>query len=423
MILVALFRSFARRCDFNHFFIHSLMTAIKSIICVAQTPWKGEFQRPAVQLLTELSPRYRVLYVDYQYTYKDVLMHYLGKIQVPIQKIAAKEGTLEKITFPNQGEAYIWTPPVMLPINWMPASLHDFFLKINVKKMLRGLLPLMRQLNIEAPIVLNAFHPVYGLALIGKLDEQANIYYCFDEITAEPWMTKHGSRYEEPYLKKVDAVVSTSDTLRIAKGKIQPHSYAVKNGVNFELFHQGYTLRSKTDRTKKTVGYLGTADNRVNADIVAHCVKNLPSVTFQFIGPVNHPELVKKLEPYPNVEFVGSKEPEELPAYLAKMHAGIIPFVRNEHTYTIYPLKINEYLAAGLPVVSTEFSMLGDFKDVISLANTPETFLKSLQTALNETDSATEMQRIAVARTNSWIRRAEEFEDVMNLTLHRLAKK
>jgi len=399
------------------------MTAIKSIVCVAQTPWKGEFQRPAVQLLTELSPRCKILYVDYQYTYKDMLMHYLGKIKVPIQKIVAKEGTLEKLTFANQGEAYIWTPPVMLPINWMPASLHDFFLKINVKKMLKGLLPLMRQLNIEAPVVLNAFHPVYGLALIGKLGEKATIYYCFDEITTEPWMAKHGSRYEEPYLKKVDAVVSTSDTLRIAKGKIQPHSYAVKNGANFELFHQAYTLRLKADRAQKTVGYLGTADNRVDADLVAYCVKNLPSVTFQFIGPVNHPELVKKLESCANVEFLGSKEPEELPALMAKMHAGIIPFVRNEHTYTIYPLKINEYLAAGLPVVSTEFSMLDDFKDTIYKANTPDLFLESLQKALSETDPTQEAKRVETARNNSWIRRAEEFEDVMNLTLHRLSKK
>ena len=398
------------------------MTSRTSIICIAQTPWKGEFQRPAVQLLTELSPRYKVLYVDYQYTYKDLLMHYAGKIQVPVRKITSDEGALEKITFPNQGEIYIWTPPVMVPINWMPASLHDYFLKRNIDKLLKGLRPVMHELGMEDPIVINAFHPVYGLPLIGKLNERVNIYYCFDEITAEPWMAKHGSRYEAPFLKKADAVVSTSDTLRIAKGKIQPYSYAVKNGANFELFHQAYALRATTDRSQKTVGYLGTADNRVDADIVEYCVKHLPSVTFQFIGPVHHPELVRRLEAYPNVEFVGSKEPEELPRYMAGMHAGIIPFVRNEHTYTIYPLKINEYLAAGLPVVSTEFSMLNDFEGIISLANTPETFLEALQRALAEIDSPSAADRVATARNNSWTRRAEEFEDVMNATLQRLAK-
>jgi glycosyltransferase involved in cell wall biosynthesis len=107
---------------------------------------------------------------------------------------------------------------------------------------------------------------------------------------------------------------------------------------------------------------------------------------------------------------------------MAGMHAGIIPFVRNEHTYTIYPLKINEYLAAGLPVVSTEFSMLNDFEGIISLANTPETFLEALQRALAEIDGPSAADRVATARNNSWTRRAEEFEDVMNATLQRLAK-
>lgn len=390
----------------------------ESIVCIGQTPWKGDFQRPAVQLLTELAQRYRVLYIDYQYTAKDAIMHLLGGQKVPIQKILKSSGTLEKLMLANGGEIHIWTPPVVAPINSMPDAVHDKLLHLNIQRLLKGVLPVMQQLAIQRPIVINAFHPVYGLALIGKLNERAHIYYCFDEITAEPWMARHGARYEPEYLRQVDAVVTTSETLRIAKSVLQPRSYTVKNGANFDLFRQAYELRSQLKTSYQTVGYLGTADNRLNLDLIEHCVEQMPNVRFQFLGPVNHPNLISRFIRYGNVEFISPKEPHELPTYLARMHVGMIPFVRNEHTYTIYPLKINEYLAAGMPVVSTEFSLLDDFADVIRLANTPERFVKALQAALAENDPALIQRRIEMAEGNSWVHRAKEFEQVIELTVN-----
>lgn len=391
----------------------------QSIVCVGQTSWKGDFQRPAVQLLTELAQHYRVLYVDYQYTAKDAVMHWLGGQKVPMQKILKPEGSLEKIKLENGEEIHVWTPPVMMPINSLPDSLHDKLLNVNSERLLRGLRPVLRQLGMQNPIVINAFHPVYGVALIGKLDERATIYYCFDEITAEPWMARHGARYEPTYLQDVDAVVTTSETLRMAKSKLQPASYTVKNGANFDLFRHAYALREQRSPTTKTVGYLGTADNRLDLNLLDYCVRHLPDVCFQFLGPVNHPDLMPQLGRYPNVEFISPKQPHELPEYLARMDVGMIPFVRNEHTYTIYPLKINEYLAAGMPVVSTEFSLLNDFDGLIQLANTPERFAAALRGALNENDPALTQRRIQTAEANSWARRAEEFERVIQKIINR----
>lgn len=391
----------------------------ESIICIGQTPWKGDFQRPAVQLLTELALCYNVLYVDYQYTAKDAAMHLLGGKKVPMQKILRPSGDLETLVLTNGETVHIWTPPVMMPVNSLPEGLHDKFLTMNIQRMLKGLLPVMQKLGMHNPIVINAFHPVYGLALIGKLGERANFYYCFDEITAEPWMARHGSRYEPEYLRRVDAVVTTSETLRIAKSKIQPQSFTVKNGANFDLFRQAYELRKSHNVTHKTVGYLGTADNRLDLDLIEYCVQRMPDVRFQFLGPANHPGLIPRLGQYLNVEFISPKDPHELPDYMARMHVGMIPFVRNEHTYTIYPLKINEYLAAGMPVVSTEFSMLGDFMGVVRLANTPEQFADALQAALNENDPLLTKRRIDMAEANSWSRRAQEFGQVIQETLNR----
>lgn len=386
------------------------MEQFDSIICVGQTPWEGDFQKAVVQLMRELSVRHRVLYVDYQYTLKDCVS---GRQDVPIRSLMRLTNPLVKKPGKNKSEVYVWTPPVMLPINWLSAKPHDLFLKWNTGRLVKGLRRVMRQLNMTRPLVINAFNPVLGLPLLNQLSEFATVYYCFDEITVQSWTSRHGSRYEPLYLPRVDAVVTTSETLRRFKSVQQPKAYCVKNGVNFDLFHQARQIVENQPVTKPVVGYLGTADDRINLDLVEHCVRTMPDVTFQFVGEVNEPTLKQRLSFYPNVSFIPPHQPAELPPLLAQMKAAMIPYVCNEHTYTIYPLKINEYLAAGLPVVSTTFSLLGDFAGVIRLADTPEVFAQALRQALSDDSTQQVNERVAMARANTWAKRAEEFEAVI----------
>ncbi len=390
------------------------MQQFDSIICLGQTTWEGDFQKAVVQLMTELSVRHRVLYVDYQYTLKDWVMSVVGKKSIPVQETVRLKNPLIKKTFTNGSEVHIWTPPLMLPVNWMPPGLHDLFVPQNISRLIKGLRRVMRQLNMKRPLIINGLNPVFGLPMLDQLNECATIYYCFDEITIINWMSKHGSRYEPDYLKRVDAVVTTSETLRRSKSLLQSNAHCVKNGVNFELFNQAYHLAQQQPVPEKPiVGYLGTADNRINIDIVEYCARTMPDVTFQFIGEVHEPSLRQRLSVYPNVVFTLPVQPVNLPPLLAQMKAAMIPFVCNEHTYTIYPLKINEYLAAGLPVVSTPFSLLDDFDGVIELADSPASFAQALRRALADISPQRINERIMMAQNNSWAKRAEEFEAVI----------
>ena len=389
------------------------MKHFDSIICVSQTPWEGDFQKAVVQLMTELSVRHRVLYVDYQYTMKDWVMGVVGRRAVPVRTMMHLANPLTKKTFENGSEAYVWTPPTMLPINFLSDKPHDLLLQWNVGRLVKGLKRVMKQLDMKQPLVINALNPVIGLHMLHQLNECATLYYCFDEITLLAWMKRHGGRYEQEYLQRVEAVVTTSETLRQSKSVLQPNAYCVKNGVNFALFNQSRQLVSAEPALPPVVGYLGTADNRIDLNLVEYCVRTMPDVRFQFIGDVHEPKLTQRLSAYPNVVFTPPQQPAELPALLARMNAAMIPFACNPHTYTIYPLKINEYLAAGLPVVSTPFSLLGDFDGVIELADTPAAFAQALRRVLNDTSPERLNERVAVAKANSWERRAVEFEDVI----------
>lgn len=390
------------------------MKQFDGIVCIGQTSWEGgPFQKAVVQLMTELSARHQVVYVDYQHTVKDLALGIAGRQEVPVRTLLRRKEALTAKSLDNNGQAYVWQPPVMLPINWLPDPLYDRFIRWNVGRLVRGLRRVMRQVNIQRPLVINAFNPVFGLPMLHRLNEAATIYYCFDEITVSPWMSRHGGRYEEEYLRRVDAVVTTSETLRRAKSVLQPNAYCVKNGVNFDLFHEAHELAGLQSPARPVVGYLGTADDRVNLPLVEHCVQVMPDVDFRFVGEVNEPAITQRLSQFPNVQFVPPQPVAELPALLAQMSAAMIPFVCNAHTYTIYPLKINEYLAAGLPVVSTPFSLLDDFAGVIELADTPDAFAKALRRALADKAAERVDARIAVAKANSWARRSEEFEAVI----------
>lgn len=390
------------------------MEPFDSIICVGQTTWEGDFQKAVVQLMCEFSVRHRVLYVDYQHTYKDLVMGVVGQRGVPVRTMMHLTDQLVRKPGKNGSEVYVWHPPTMLPINWLSPKAHDQLVEWNVGRLVKSLRSVMKGLGMKRPLIINGMNPVFGLPMLGKLNEAGTIYYCFDEITIARWMSRHGGRYEEEYLRRVSAVVTTSETLRRTKSVLQPNAFCVKNGVNFELFNQARQLAQNEPPTKPIVGYLGTADDRVNVDIVEYCARTMPEVVFQFIGEIKEPALTERLSRYPNVLFTPPHQPANLPPLLAKLSVAMIPFACNEHTYTIYPLKINEYLAVGLPVVSTPFSILDDFDGVIELADTPESFAQALRRALSDKSQERIDGRVEMARANSWEHRAEEFEAVFN---------
>lgn len=386
-----------------------------SIICVGQTTWEGDFQKAIVQLMRELSVRHRVLYVDYQHTIKDLLMGGLGRQpEVPVGALLGRAEALTQRAGKDGSHVWVWQPPVMLPINFLPPALHDPLLTFNAGRLLRALRRQMKQLDFRKPLVINGMHPVLGAALLGQLDEVATVYYCFDEITMSPWMRVHGGRYEADYMRRVEAVITTSEALYEAKRQVQPQTFCVKNGVDFPLFYQARQLAGQHPRARPVVGYLGTADDRVNVELVEHCARTMPDVTFQFVGEIKEPALTERLGRYPNVVFTPPHQPAHLPPLLAGFSAAMIPFVCNAHTRTIYPLKINEYLAAGLPVVSTPFAPLDEFAGIVALADSPEAFARALRHALDDHSPHRVQARIDLARANAWANRAVAFETVFS---------
>lgn len=383
------------------------------IVCISNTTWHGAYTKSTVQLLSLLARKREVLFVEYPFTVKDVVMTWLGRQQAPVKRMLGVEPRMQPVrTAYDTTVQHLVVPPV-LPVDFIAIdAIFEALFQVNALRYQQAVRRAMQQLGFEHAVVITAYNPFYGLPMIGKLDEQLNIYYCYDGIGTR----RHGKRIFERdrrFSEAVDAIVTSSDFIRQEKLPRNPATYTIKNGVDYELFrpHAKQGLRGYGGRPK--VGYLGSMDHRFDIDTVEYAVKALSEYEFEFVGSLRNEAVRSRLQPYPNTCFRPPVRPDEVPALMADFEVGIIPYLVNDINRSIYPLKINEYLAVGVPVVMTAFAELPEFEEHAWQVDSPKAFAAALRAAIT-TDSSDKIQaRIAFAQQNSWPAKAEALDQLL----------
>jgi glycosyltransferase involved in cell wall biosynthesis len=386
----------------------------KNIICISQTTWHGEFTKSTVQLLSLLAEHNNIVFVEYPFTLKDVVMSLLGKQKAQVARMLGLKNRIKDEKIENGAIVKHLVMPPVLPVDFIKnKTSFKFLFGINTFLYKRQLLKVIKKQSMSNPIIITAYNPMYGLPMIGQLNELLNVYYCYDGMDTR----RHKSRIfdiEKEFCSKVDGIITTSDFLNSEKKKFNKNSFVVKNGVDFNLFVPFAKKTVSKNTSTKKIGYIGTLDQRFDIDMVEHSVKELPEVLFEFTGYLLNNTIVERLSKYPNVSFFGPIKANKVPELLAKYDLGIIPYIMDEVNKNIYPLKINEYLAVGVPVVMTAFANLTDFKDTVKVANTKELFKEHIINELANDNDSLIKERIAFAKQNSWEGRAVEFGNILD---------
>lgn len=390
------------------------MMTNRNIICLSSTEWHGDYIKATVELMKELAIQNQILFVNSPYTFKDLFDGLRGKRRIELARAFGLKNRAYELQLTNGGKVQIFTPPPTFSINFLPEGfIYQTILKFNGWVLRFTAKKALRRLGMTDDLInFVAFNQGMGVTTGRRFGEKTLIYHCYDEIRgAHSWLQKHGVALEERLLKMVDGTIVTSRGLYEAKKDKCKACYVVKNAVNIDLFSQGFQADVKPE---KVVGYIGTIDERLDYDLLVHLLESMPDTKFVFVGRVTTDfEEEAVLKKYPNAIFTGAKKPDELPGLLKTFSTGIIPFVKSDFTKGIYPMKINEYLAAGLPVISTDFSYLDDFADVIRITGDKTAFLQYLQNELATDTPEKRYARLDIARQNTWAVRADELSNAI----------
>ena len=182
------------------------------------------------------------------------------------------------------------------------------------------------------------------------------VYDCMDELSACKDAPAHLVEMEGCLLQRADVVFAGGQSLHDAKRSLHRSIFPFPSSIDIGHFKQarspGDDPADQAGIPHPRVGYFGVIDERLDADLVAQTARAMQDVQFVMIGPV------VKIDPASlpqnhNLHWLGTKSYDDLPDYLRHWRAGWMPFALNAATRYISPTETPEFLAAGLPVVST----------------------------------------------------------------------
>jgi glycosyltransferase involved in cell wall biosynthesis len=203
------------------------------------------------------------------------------------------------------------------------------------------------------------FNPAAGM-IARQIGETGLIYYCVDEYTA--FTGSEALRdIEEHLFQTADLVIVSATRLYESKKLFNPNTHIIRHGTDWQHFRTALDLDLEMppdirDLPRPIIGFHGLLADWVDYDLIKKTAEYFAHGSVVLIGKtaVDAEEKVKVLNGVKNVHFLGRKPYAELPAYCKAFDVAINPFLINELTLSANPLKVREYLAAGLGVVSTD---------------------------------------------------------------------
>jgi glycosyltransferase involved in cell wall biosynthesis len=292
--------------------------------------------------------------------------------------------------------------PLAIPLHGRPLAraLNRLWLKWQVRRALR-------KLGFKRPINW-IFNPTAAV-VAGAFDEDLLIYYCVDEFSAFTGVAAQALlEMEAELVRRADLVVVVSDLLLQSKSRFNPRTVLVRHGVDFAHFRRaldpGLAVPADiANLPKPVIGFFGLIADWVDVELMAQVARHFAHGSLVVLGKATTD--VSALAALPNVQLLGRKPYTELPAYCKGFDVALMPFRINELTLNSNPLKVREYLAAGLPVVSTpipEVEVLGQCR----IAGTPADFIREVEQALR--DPGPSVARSEAIRPESWEARVNE---------------
>ncbi len=372
-----------------------------------------------INLALEFARKNRVLYVNYPV---DRLTLYRERNDSRIQKRKkVLKGELDDLVQIQDNLWNLYPRTILESISQIGnIALFDFLNKINNRRFARQIEKAIRKLGFNDFIIFNDSDMFRSFYLKELLKPKMYIYYSRDNLIAVDWWKRQGIRIEAKLIQKSDLAVANSVYLTDYLRKFNSNSFYVGQGCDVTAFDMKLIDKVPDDIksiAKPVIGYIGALFTlRLDIGIISHLAQNRPDWSIVLIGPEDEGFKASQLHDMSNVHFLGSKNPDELPAYLSFFDVAINPQILNEVTIGNYPRKIDEYLAMGKPVVATRTEAMTVFEQHTYLASSREEYLTLVEKALQENNPGLAAKREEFARSHTWEANVNEIYKAMEKT-------
>jgi len=322
---------------------------------------------------------------------------------------------------PKQMLRNVWVlSPLTIP--FMQAS--RLVQKINQQILKSSIRRFMVAHRFHAPLIWT-YHPFVASA-IEIADRGPIVYHCVDDLSSVPGIDKcNYNSVERQLLEKCNFVFVTSVAL---KAKCDPYNANVHffpNVVDIGHFSKAHIGSSQlpddmTNIPYPRIGYVGAlSDFKIDFALILIVVQARTDWNWVFIGAEREGQrcpIVQELRSLKNVHFLGDKPYAELPDYLCRLDVGVIPSLLNEYTKSMFPMKYFEYLAGGVPVVSTPLEFTKTYNDGLLVAENPSGFEVAIEAQIKRGRLSKSESEKMVAE-NTWEGRQRKMMHIISKSL------
>ncbi len=303
----------------------------------------------------------------------------------------------------DRANLYIYSP-LVLPLPYSAVAR-----RINRILLTRALRRWMRAVGVGRPIVWTFLPTPLVREIMAHLDPIVSLYYCIDDFASSSRAARRITEHEQQMFRDVDLVFVTSEKLRQRASKFSRSVHLFPFGVSFKKFEQ---VREAPDQIpadlaalqRPVIGYVGGLHRWIDFDMLAETARRMPDTSFALVGPLQGDTAA--IADLSNVHLLGKRAHEDIPLYIKGFDVGIVPYRSSEYTANVYPTKLNEYLAMGIPVVATDLPEVRRFNaehgDNVVVVQDADQFVAALHDATRPATDGERRRRIDVARQNSW---------------------
>lgn len=385
----------------------------QDILCFGPSDWWAMNPSCTTHLMSWLVPDNHVLYVN---PFSSDLLGSTGagRRKGIGARVARKLRSLREGLKRPVENLHVFSP-LFLPIQGR--SLTDGLNNVCLKAQIRSV---CRRLKFESPILW--LENARAADAIGWFEPRLIVYHVSDLFAKDRFMSNQRKQQarESRMSQASDLLICVSRRLYDLKRRERDNVHYIPHGVDFEMFRRAAEapepLPEIAGIPRPIAGYFGTMNESNDIEMMVHCARSLPHVSFVFAGQITGGDYYE-LGRLRNVHLLGRLPYGKIPHLCAAFDVCMLQWKVTDWIRNCNPLKMLEYMASGNPIVSVEIHEAMQYRDLISIAASKEEFCQAIRRELENDTEFRRSRRIEIASRHSWASHAEQISTLMELAV------